>query len=123
MYIFFGQTHSPLFVCIPETDACECSVAGGMHFHTCDEQWLDFQGDCTYTLMKAGNDSGLEPFQIDISTKHISTEDKMAYVRDVIIEVYNYRIALTFDYGIIVSGFRKCQIQRLVKSIRLTKIH
>ncbi|KAF7242489.1 IgGFc-binding protein [Varanus komodoensis] len=93
--------------CVPSSEAT-CWAWGDPHYHTFDGRNYDFQGTCTYTMVKTcGDNFGLTPFHVyakneNRGSKHVS------YVGMVTIEVYGYIITVVrAEVGFVrVNGIR-----------------
>ena len=86
-----------------DTTTGTCLAFGDPHYMTFDKKWLNFEGDCTYTLAETCTDIDYEPFSIEVSTKKARAPDMVTYVRSVYINVYGHQVDLTYEEGAVVS--------------------
>ncbi|KAF7242411.1 IgGFc-binding protein [Varanus komodoensis] len=77
-----------------------CWASGHPHYHTFDGHSYDFQGTCTYTVIKTCKPSSTLPFF------HIFTKSQkrlpFSFVNQVTITVYSYNITMVkYEYGLV----------------------
>ncbi|XP_075697035.1 IgGFc-binding protein-like [Rhinoderma darwinii] len=82
--------------CYPKGSS-KCSLTGGSHYISLDDLTFNFQGNCTYTLIKTkGLNVGLEPFTINVKNEK-DLNLQVPVTKLVSIEVYNYIIKLQYN--------------------------
>ncbi|XP_069497205.1 IgGFc-binding protein-like [Ambystoma mexicanum] len=80
--------------CIPQFTS-SCWGWGDPHHHTLDGLDFDFQGTCTYTLMKyCGNDPTLVPFSIEAKNEIRGAINSVSYAAKVTIHMYGRTISM-----------------------------
>ncbi|KAM6389156.1 IgGFc-binding protein-like [Pluvialis apricaria] len=87
-----------------------CHIHGDPHYKTFDKVTHNFMGTCTYTLAKVcSNTTSLPYFNVEAKNEHRGN-NRVSYVREVLVEVYGVRIAIV----------KKEKSQVLVNNVRQT---
>ncbi|XP_014902117.1 zonadhesin, like [Poecilia latipinna] len=98
------QLHDGQYECRPLGNGI-CSVSGDPHYTTFDKKTHNYMGACSYTLTKPCNESsGLPYFTVDTMNEHRGSNNKVSYVRAVVVNVNDVTFILGKGRKVQVNG-------------------
>uniref|UniRef100_A0A8B9KT89 Zonadhesin, like n=1 Tax=Astyanax mexicanus TaxID=7994 RepID=A0A8B9KT89_ASTMX len=110
------------YICKPNeiTGPGMCSVCGDPHYTSFDNKVHHFMGACSYTLTKPCNDTdGLPYFTVETENEHRSNNNKVSYVKSVIVNVFGMKIILDKGRKVQVNGVQVTVPVTLLNDVKI----